>query len=283
MYLRTTTEELGRQHRALRPARPQPPQGRRDPGRGARQLGPRRPPRSRSPCDVLVASINRYLGDADDTDGDARVKVGDALTVSPRGPGTAWLLDGLWSQLGLASRWAKCSVSASSRPTSRRVLFALVANRAIDPLSKVAAAECASNDVAIIGLVSMDEDQALHVDIYRSARMPDVVDIVHAVDHALGAAEQDDGKVLYLGADRAGNMLKVIAVERDDGTKLAIHAMRLRRLYELLLREMNSIPSCDGQWTNALLRSTPQRQTSFSKHSAATSGPVVRPASTTTA
>lgn len=187
--------------------------------------------------------------------------------------------------MGLASRWAKCSVSAGSRPTSRRVLFALVANRAIDPLSKVAAAECASNDVAIIGLVSMDEDQALHVDIYRSARMPDVADadIVHAVDHALGAAEQDDGKVLYLGADRAGNMLKVIAVERDDGTKLAIHAMRLRRLYELLLREMSSIPSCDGQWTNALLRSRRQRQTSFSKHSAATSGPVVRTASTTTA
>jgi len=57
------------------------------------------------------------------------------------------------------------------------------------------------------------------VDIYRSARKHGVADadILHAVDHALGAAEQDDGKVLYLGADRAGNMLEVIAVERDDG------------------------------------------------------------------
>ncbi len=79
-----------------------------------------------------------------------------------------------------------------------------------------------------------------HVEIYRSARkhgVPDA-DILHAVDHALGAAEQDDGKVLYLGADRAGNMLEVIAVERDDGTEIVIHAMRMRRLYEPLLREM---------------------------------------------
>ncbi len=40
------------------------------------------------------------------------------------------------------------------------MLFALVANRAIDPASKLAAAEWASNDVAITGLESMDEDQA---------------------------------------------------------------------------------------------------------------------------
>ncbi len=78
------------------------------------------------------------------------------------------------------------------------------------------------------------------MDIYRSARKHGVadVDILHAVDHALGAAEQDDGKVLYLGADRAGNMLEVIAIERDDGTEIVIHAMRMRRLYEPLLREM---------------------------------------------
>lgn len=51
-----------------------------------------------------------------------------------------------------------------------------------------------------------------HKDIYRSARKHGVTDadILHAVDHALGAAEQDDGKVLYLGADRAGNMLEVV-------------------------------------------------------------------------
>ena len=41
-----------------------------------------------------------------------------------------------------------------------RVLFALVANRAIDPASKLAAAEWVTHDVAIPGLDAMDEDQA---------------------------------------------------------------------------------------------------------------------------
>ena len=41
-----------------------------------------------------------------------------------------------------------------------RVLFALVANRALAPCSKLAAAEWASEDVAIPGLERMDDDQA---------------------------------------------------------------------------------------------------------------------------
>ena len=41
-----------------------------------------------------------------------------------------------------------------------RVLFALVANRAVDPMSKLSAAEWASQDAAIPGLVGMDDDQA---------------------------------------------------------------------------------------------------------------------------
>ena len=42
----------------------------------------------------------------------------------------------------------------------QRVLFALVANRAVDPLSKLAAAEWASQDVRIDRLAEMDDDQA---------------------------------------------------------------------------------------------------------------------------
>jgi hypothetical protein len=51
----------------------------------------------------LVASINRHLGEPEAADsGDGRVEVGDALTaVDSRPMGVAWLLDGLWSQLGV--------------------------------------------------------------------------------------------------------------------------------------------------------------------------------------
>jgi hypothetical protein len=108
----------------------------------------------------LVASINRYLGDTDDGD-DVTVEVGDALTVIGSRPmGTAWLLDGLWSQLGVGAALAKVLGQRKFTTDVERVLFALVANRAIDPVSKLAAAEWASHDVAISGLESMDEDQA---------------------------------------------------------------------------------------------------------------------------
>ncbi|MDP8971024.1 MAG: hypothetical protein M3N52_11120 [Actinomycetota bacterium] len=50
-------------------------------------------------------------------------------------------------------------------------------------------------------------------------------------------AEEDDAKVLYLGPDRAGNLLEVVSVLRDDRTEIVIHAMRMRRMYESLLRE----------------------------------------------
>ena len=107
----------------------------------------------------LVASINRYLGDTDSDDG--AVEVGDGLTVVVSRPmGAAWLLDGLWRQLGVDRALAEVLGGRRFTTDVERVLFALVANRAIDPASKLAAAEWASNDVAITGLDAMDEDQA---------------------------------------------------------------------------------------------------------------------------
>ena len=76
------------------------------------------------------------------------------------------------------------------------------------------------------------------MEIYQSARRHGIADadILHAVEHALAVGEQDDGKVLYLGPDRAGNMLEVVAVAREDGTEVVIHAMRMRPKYEPFLR-----------------------------------------------
>ena len=76
------------------------------------------------------------------------------------------------------------------------------------------------------------------MEIYRSARRHGITDedILHAVEHALAVGEQDDSKVLYLGPDRAGNMLEIGAVARDDGSEVVIHAMRMRAKYEPFLR-----------------------------------------------
>jgi hypothetical protein len=79
------------------------------------------------------------------------------------------------------------------------------------------------------------------VEIYESARKHGVSDeeIRHGVEHALVAADEDDtGKVLHLGPNRAGNLLEIVTVRRDDDTEIVIHAMRMRRMYEPLLGEI---------------------------------------------
>lgn len=75
------------------------------------------------------------------------------------------------------------------------------------------------------------------MEIYASAHRHGIIDedIEHAVDHALAIGEQDDGKVLYLGPDRAGNLLEVVSMLRDDGSEIVIHAMRMRAKYEPFL------------------------------------------------
>ena len=126
----------------------------------------------------LVGSISRYLDGAG-----ALPPVGPeaALAVqSSRQLGSVWLLEGLWRRLGVAD--ALGGVLGGRRFTTavERVLFALVANRAVDPMSKLSAAEWASCDVAIPGLVRMDDDQAyramdLLVDADAEARVQEAV------------------------------------------------------------------------------------------------------------
>jgi hypothetical protein len=80
------------------------------------------------------------------------------------------------------------------------------------------------------------------MEIHRTARKHGIAaaDLRHAVDHALYAGDlEGEGplRVLYIGPDRAGNLLEVVAIERDDGSELAIHAMKMRRRYRGLLKE----------------------------------------------
>lgn len=76
-------------------------------------------------------------------------------------------------------------------------------------------------------------------EIHASARKHGVSvdDIDHAIRNALVAADDDEGKVLYLGPDTAGNLLEVVCVLRTDDSEIAIHAMKMRKAYQPLLAE----------------------------------------------
>jgi hypothetical protein len=124
----------------------------------------------------LARSISRY------TDGeppDAGEAAGEGLEVVGSRPfGGAFVLDALWRRLGVAGAIARALGVRRHRSDVERVLFALVANRALKPFSKLAASDWASKDVHIPGLGAIDEDQA-----YRA------MDVLSAADCEAGVQE----------------------------------------------------------------------------------------------
>jgi hypothetical protein len=99
--------------------------------------------------------------------------------------GGAFALDGLWRRLGIDT--AIRSLLARRRideVLAERVLFALVANRALAPSSKLAATGWIANDVAIDGLEAVSEDAC-----YRA--MDALLDVEDALARAVYDAVAD--------------------------------------------------------------------------------------------
>jgi transposase len=114
----------------------------------------------------LAASIRKHFGDGDGGGLTDSAEAGQAAGAAPmevidaRPIGTAWLLEALWTQLEIGTSIKRIADGRRFTTAVERVLFALVANRAIAPMSKLSAAEWATEDVVVPGLVGMDEDQA---------------------------------------------------------------------------------------------------------------------------
>ena len=77
----------------------------------------------------------------------------------------------------------------------------------------------------------------ISLDIHPSARAHGIADedIEHAVANAVAIDDQDDDTRLYLGPARNADLLEIATIARDDGSELAIHAMRMRPKYRRLL------------------------------------------------
>ena len=72
--------------------------------------------------------------------------------------GGPWLLDQLWQRLGIGALMTAKLAKTRRDAVAERVLFALVANRALDPSSKLAAAHWAGRKAHIDGLPATTDD-----------------------------------------------------------------------------------------------------------------------------
>ena len=102
----------------------------------------------------LAASITRFL----DPDA-ALAAAADGLAFTESRPlGGTWVLDALWSRLGIGKEMSRLLKGRRRDETAERVLFALAANRALAPSSKLAASRWVNEDVLIAGLAATSDD-----------------------------------------------------------------------------------------------------------------------------
>ena len=106
----------------------------------------------------LVSSVSRFLSPvqavtATQPNGGTGVDIADVRPM-----GGAYVLDGLWGRLGIPAVLARLLQGRRLDARSERILFAMVANRALEPLSKLAGAKWVTERVAVAGLAEIDED-----------------------------------------------------------------------------------------------------------------------------
>jgi hypothetical protein len=114
----------------------------------------REEPGTREALKRLVASVARHL-----EPGKARAIAAEGLEFTESRPlGGTWVLDALWERLGIGPAMRELLKGRRLDPSAERVLFALVANRALAPSSKLAASRWAGEDVLITGLDAASDD-----------------------------------------------------------------------------------------------------------------------------
>jgi hypothetical protein len=132
----------------------------------------------------LVASISRFL----EPDQAVAAAAGTEVeSLDSRRLGGAWTLDRLWERLGIGAAIRR---AADGRPLDgaavERVLFALVAQRALEPGSKLAATGWIAERVVIEGLSGLSDDQAYRaMDFLLEALAEVAAEVFAAVAHLL--------------------------------------------------------------------------------------------------
>lgn len=145
----------------------------------------------RAGIERLIGSLSRLLGQTPEG-GDLGAGVLPGLSfVESRPLGGAWALDALWGRLGIAKTMRTLLGKTRRDASVERVLFALVANRALAPSSKLAAASWVSRDVHIGGLAEVSDDACYRAMDWLLAVEPTLAKEVYAATADLLNLEVD--------------------------------------------------------------------------------------------
>jgi hypothetical protein len=126
---------------------------------------------NRAALQRLVASVTRFL-----EPDQALAAAAEGLEfIESRPLGGTWTLDRLWHRLHIDKTMTRLLAGRRRDERAERVLFALVANRALAPSSKLAAARWINEDVLIDGLPQTTDDAC-----YRA--MDWLIEINHALE-----------------------------------------------------------------------------------------------------
>jgi hypothetical protein len=138
----------------------------------------------RSALARLVASISRFLDPAQAVGAAAGT---DVEVLDARRLGGAWVLDQLWQRLGIGAAIRRVAASRKvDGPFAERVIFALVAQRALAPGSKLAATRWVAQRVFVEHLAGFSDDAAYRaMDFLLDALEEIAAEVFASVAHLL--------------------------------------------------------------------------------------------------
>jgi len=114
--------------------------------------------------------------------------------------GGVWALDALWSRLGVGGSARRLLAGRGQDDSAERVLFALVANRALAPSPALSAARWVSEDVFISGLPATTDDACCRAADWL-AEIGDALE--REVSGRVAALPDQDVALLFFGATAA--------------------------------------------------------------------------------
>jgi len=126
----------------------------------------------------LVASVSRFLEPAQAV---AATAGSDVEIIDSRRFGGAFVLDQLWERLGIGPALRRAAAGRRlDAGVTERVLFALVANRCLEPSSKLAACRWVTERVAILSCPAFEDDAAYAAMDFLLAALGEIAEEIFA-------------------------------------------------------------------------------------------------------